>query len=58
MFNEKHFFESMIYLFHLKELVAKAGYKRGEAYCLIYNVVKINSELKGKQGQQSFQDLS
>lgn len=31
------------------------GYRKGGAYCLIYNVVKINSELKGKQGQQSFQ---
>lgn len=36
--------------------MAKDGNGGGRAYRLIYNAVKINSELKGKQGQQSFQD--
>lgn len=54
----KHFFKLkyIIDLFCIKGFVAKTRCRKGRAYRLIYNVVKINSELKGKQGQQSFQD--
>lgn len=40
----------------MKAFAHKDGNGGGRAYRLIYNAVKINSVLKGKQGQQSFQD--
>lgn len=58
MKKKNYLLNNTLYIrFIFKGVVAKDWYKGG-AYCLIYNVVKINSELKGKQGQQAFQDVS